>query len=281
MSFRYGSGGWRAVALSAALIALVASGAEAATLPASAFVLPVPSHEPAHLLAEEAAAQTQAAESGKPSVLPNVARSLVLPGWGALHAGYRNVGLAFLVADAALWATVAVSAGQGSMRIHSSFDTAQLYAGIDLESRDDEFRKRVSNYSSSDEYNRLVVMREAASLYYGDFASYEAYIDRHSLKGADTWNWTDQQQWDHYRALRKSSERAYQRARFAAAGLIVNRFAAAIVSSRLTPKSAKVAMHEPTTGEGLAFGPVEWTIAASAERPLDFHHRLSWVIPLE
>jgi hypothetical protein len=280
MSFRYRLRSWRALGLSAALVAC-ASGAQASSLPASAFVLPLPSHEPAQLLAQEAAAQTQAAESEKPSVLPNVARSLVIPGWGAMHAGYRNVGLAFMVADAALWATVAVSSGQGSMRIHSSFDTAQLYAGIDLESRDDNFRKLVSNYASSDEYNRLVVMREAASLYYGDFASYTAYIDRHSLKGADTWNWTDQAQWDTYRALRKTSERAYQRARFAVAGLIVNRFAAAIVSSRLTPKGAKVAMHPATTGEGLAVGPVEWTIASSADQPLDFHHRLSWVIPLE
>jgi len=271
----------RALGASAALIALVATCGQASSLPTSALALPLPAHEPSQLLAQEAAAQTQAAESGKPSVLPNVARSLVIPGWGALHAGYRNVGLAFIVADAALWATVAVSSGQGSMRIHSSFDTAELYAGIDLRSRDDDFRKLVSNYSSSDEYNRLVVMREAASLYYGDFASYEAYIDRHSLKGADTWNWTDPSQWDTYRALRKTSERAYQRARFAVAGLIVNRFAAAIVSSRLTPKSAKVSMHSATTGEGLAVGPVEWTIASSADRPLDFHHRLSWVIPLE
>jgi len=280
MSCRYRSRRWRALGLSVAILAL-ASGAEASTLPASSFILPVPSHEPAQLLAQEAATEAHEAESGKPSVLPNVARSLVIPGWGAMHAGYRNVGLAFMVADAALWATVAVSSGQGSMRIHSSFDTAELYAGVDLSGRDDDFRKLVSNYSSSDEYNRLVVMREAASLYYGDFASYTAYIDRHSLKGADTWNWTDQNQWDTYRALRKTSERAYQRARFAAAGLIVNRFAAAIVSSRLTPKGAKVSMHPATTGEGLAVGPIEWTIGSSAERPLDFQQRLSWVIPLE
>jgi hypothetical protein len=237
--------------------------------------MPIASHR-----LEEKAAPAEESPS-KPGNLANVGRSLVLPGWGAMHAGYRNVGLAFLTVDAALWTTLAVSSAQGSLRLHSSFDTAELYAGIDVSGKDDNFRKLVSTYQSSDEYNRLVVMRDAAALYYGNFAAYTAYIDNHSLKGSDTWNWQDQSQWDTYRALRKVSESAYQRARFAAAGLIINRVTAAIVSSRLTPRSSKVSMHEATSGDGFAVGPVEWTIAATPDRPLDVRQRLSWVIPLE
>src|SRR5258705_8090478 len=112
-------------------------------------------------------------------------------------------------------------------------------------------------------------MRDAAALYYGDFGSYTSYIDRHSLKGADTWNWQDQTQRSAYQDLRRSSERAYQTARFAAAGLIVNRIVSAIVASRMSPAKEKVAIHDATSGEGFAVGPMEWTIASTPERPLD------------
>jgi hypothetical protein len=287
MPFWLRPGAWRALCASAAALALAASTAGAITqtdpgaLPSSALALPLPPSDLSRRLGDETAPPTQQTQSKKPSNLGDVGRSLVLPGWGSLHQGHRNVGLAFLVVEAGLWTTVAVSAGQGGMRINSSFDTAQLYAGIDLRAHDDNFRKLVANYQSSDEYNRLVVYRDAAALYYGDFADYTAYIDRHSLKGADTWNWQDTNQWTNYQELRRSSERAYQRARFAAAGLIVNRIAAAIVASRMTPRAEKVAIHEATSGEGFAVGPVEWTIASTPDRPLDLHHRIAWVIPLE
>jgi len=287
MSFRQRPGKWRALCASAAVLALSVCPAGAETLPASsalpssALALALPAADPSARLADETAPPTEQSESKKPSNLGDVGRSLVLPGWGALHQGHRNVGLAFLVVEAGLWTTVAVSSGQGSMRRASFEETAQLYAGIDLKSHDDNFGKLVSNYQSSDEYNRLVVMRDAASLYYGDFGSYTAYIDRHELKGSDTWNWQDQTQWAAYQDLRRSSERAYQTARFAAAGLIVNRIVAAIVASRMSPAPEKVAIHEASSGEGFAVGPVEWTIASTPQRPLDFRQRLAWVIPLE
>jgi hypothetical protein len=277
---------WRALCASAAALTLSACSAVAETahgLPASALALPLPAGDPGKRLADETAPPTNQdkTETKKPSNLADVGRSLVLPGWGSLHQGHRNVGLAFLAVEAGLWTTVAVASGQGSMRLHSSEQTAQLYAGIDLASHDDNFKKLVSNYQSSAEYNRLVVMRDAAALYYGDFADYTAYIDRHSLTGADSWNWQDLNQWGVYQDLRRSSERAYQTARFAAAGLIVNRIVAAIVSSRMSPAQQKVALHEPISGEGFAVGPVEWTVAATPDHPLDFRQRLAVVLPLE
>src|SRR5215831_1060743 len=269
---------WRALFVSTALLVCAPA---ARALPSSSLALPLPAADLSQRLAEETVAPASESESKKPSNLGEVGRSLVLPGWGALHAGHRNVGLAFLVVEASLWTTVAVSSGQGGMRTHSFEQTAQIYAGIDLTQHDENYRKLVSSYQSSDEYNRLVVYRNAAALYYGDFASYTAYINTHSLTGANSWNWEDLDQWAHYQDLRRSSERAYQRARFAAAGLIVNRIVAAIVSSRMAPASSKVAARAATSGEGFAFGPVEWTIASSPEHPLDLHHRLAWVIPLE
>lgn len=287
MIFRQRAGAWRALCASASVLVLSTCAARAETwrapgaLPSSALALPLPAPDPGVRLAQETVPPVGQAEAKKQSELANAGRSLLLPGWGSLHQGHRNLGLAFLAVEAGFITTLAVSSGQGSMRSESSIETAQLYAGIDLKSHDDNFRKLVSNYQSSDEYNRLVVMRDAAALYYGDFASYTAYIDRHSLKGADTWNWQDETQWGVYQDLRRSSERAYQTARFAAAGLIVNHVVSAIVASRMHPVQQKVALHEARSGEGFAVGPMEWTVASLPEHPLEFRQRLAWVIPLE
>src|SRR5215831_2992205 len=155
MSLRQRRGVWRTLCASAAALSLSAFSATAETargLPASALALPLPASDLSKRLADETAPPTNQSESKHPGNLGDVGRSLVLPGWGALHQGHRNVGLAFLAVEAGLWTTVAVASGQGSMRAHSSVETAQLYAGIDLDAHDDHFKKLVNNYQSSDEY---------------------------------------------------------------------------------------------------------------------------------
>ena len=246
----------------------------------SALALPLPPADPMARLADAApAGGAVAAPASHTHVVPNVLRSLALPGWGALAAGHRNVGLSFLVAEAALWTTVGVSVGQGRLRRGSSEQSAEIYADFDLKAHDDRFRKLLSNYRSSDEYNRLVIYREAAALYYGDVTRYNDYIDTHSLKGADAWNWQSDEQWERYRQLRRASERAFQRARFAAAGALVNRVAAAIVSSRLSPSSGTAT--RAAGDEGVALGHWEWSVEQPGKSPLALKHRLAWVLRFE
>lgn len=265
----------------ATLVLALASPCAAEGLAPSAFALPVGS-EPHQAASKTDGIDSTAATSAEPShrkVLPDVLRSLALPGWGALHSGHRDIGLAFLAAEAALWTTVGVSVGQGRLRRGSSEDVAQVYAGIDLDAHDDSYRKLVSNFRSSDEYNQLVVYREAAALYYGDYQRFNDYIDTHSLSGANSWNWESDEQWEQYRKLRRASERAFQRARFAAAGALVNRVAAAIVSSRLSaPASPSAAA---SSDEAMALGPIEWSVEPVGGEALSFRHRLSWVLHFE
>jgi hypothetical protein len=229
-------------------------------------------------LAERLASAPDPAKPASParrSVAPEVLRSLALPGWGAWNAGHRDVGMGFLALEGAIWSTVAVSIGQGRLRRGSSEDTALLFAGINLDSHADRFRKYVSNFRSSEEYNRLVVAREAASLYYGDFEKYNQYIDEHSLQGADAWSWQSDEEWSRYRQLRRSSERAFQRARFAAGAAVVNRVAAAIVSARLSRKSPSTSAVSSTT-DALALSHVEWSVEPGTG--LGLVHRLAWVL---
>ena len=196
------------------------------------------------LLAGDTMARLQEAAAAEPSEsgsrhgrLSDVGRSLVLPGWGQLHAGYRTLGFAFLATEAVIWTAFAVNTAKGEMRKDSYEETARLYAGIDLNAVDEEFRALIGQYYSSDEYNRLVVYRDAAALYYGDFENYDRYIEENSLSGSETWSWGTEADIMRYGSQRRSSENAFHDAQFVAALAIVNRVASAIVAARLAPRT--------------------------------------------
>lgn len=247
----------------------------AITIGQDRLALALPPADPALRLAQAPIATSAEGASGSaPARRPVAAvlRSLALPGWGAWHEGHRDIGLGFVALEAAAWSVFGVSVGEGHLRRGSSEETAALYAGIDLTSHDDRFRKLVSGFRSSDEYNRLVIYRDAASLYYGDPENYNRYIEEHSLKGSDTWAWESDEQWERYRDLRRTSERAFQRARFAAAAALVNRVAAAVVASRLSRKAApEVGAAEPPADHGH----LEWSVDPLGAQGIE--HRLSWV----
>src|SRR5688572_7701425 len=114
-------------------------------------------------------------------------RSLTVPGWGQASLGRKRSATVFALAESGVWASFVSFRIQESLRRRSSESTAQLFAGIDLEGRDEEFRRIVGIYPSSEEYNRLVVYRDAANLHYDDPEAYRAYIRDHEITGQDSW----------------------------------------------------------------------------------------------
>lgn len=254
-----------AAALLSSLLVLAPLRAAGAT--ASPLALALPEENDRIALAAESTPEPAIgdADASKPRG-SDIWRAAVVPGWGQWRAGYRETAFAFLAIDVAAWTTLAVSMGQGHLRRGSSEETAASFAGIDLTSVDDSFRKRASDYPSSDEYNRLVVMRDAASLYYGDFESYNRYIDENSLQGDETWTWESEETWDRYRRERRTSESAFQRARYAGALLIVNRVASTIVATRLTPKPSAVHAAAPPAPPRTQ---LVWGLGASAGGALE------------
>ena len=217
----------------------------------------------------EAEAAAAAEEGPHRGHLSDVGRSLVLPGWGQLHAGYRTLGYVFLAAEAAIWTGFAVSVVKGEKRKDTYEETAQLFAGIDLNQVDEEFRTLVGQYESSDEYNRLVVYRDAAALYYGDFENYNRYIDENSLTGAETWQWSSTQKFEQYSTERRSSEGAFHDAQFMVGLAVVNRVASAIVASRLTPRET-----EPEGEAKAVSSRPRWGFAVGPNG--DLEPRLAW-----
>ena len=155
-------------------------------------------------------------------------QSLTVPGWGQVTTGHPRAATTFYLIETGIWVSFAAFEIQEGMRMESSVRTAKLYAGINLDGRSDEYRRIVGSYPSSDEYNRLVVYRDAANLYYNDPAAYRAYIAAHEITGSNGWNWVDPDSYARYSAQRKSSQKAGLRANTALALALANRLISAI-----------------------------------------------------
>ena len=171
-----------------------------------------------------------------PMLSPERARillqSLTVPGWGQVTVGRNGAAKVFFLAETAIWASFIAFQVQEQMRRDSYELTARLHAGIDLNGRDEEFRRIVGNYLSSDDYNQFVVYRDAANLHYDDPEAFRAYVAAHELKGADAWHWANENDALRYRSQRKDSQRAEQRSNTAVALAVVNRFVSAVHAMR-------------------------------------------------
>jgi hypothetical protein len=159
-------------------------------------------------------------------------RSLTVPGWGQATLGRRHAAAIFGVTELGIWSAFTAFRVQQIMRAESYTRTAKIFAGIDVSGRDEEFRRIVGAFTSSDEYNLLVVSRDAANLYmqdvdHPDMAGYRAYIAAHSLTGSNSWSWADDASFRRYRSQRKDASRANVRANSMLAAAIAERLVSA------------------------------------------------------
>lgn len=164
-------------------------------------------------------------------------RSLTVPGWGQATIGRRHAAGVFALAETGVWTAFTAFEIQQAMRRQTYERTARIDAGIDLSGRDDEFRRIVGAFTSSAEYNLLVVARDAANLYmqditHPDMAGYRAYIAAHSLTGKDSWNWADYDSFVRYQHERRNAQRAALRANTALGLAIANRLVSALHAAR-------------------------------------------------
>ncbi len=186
-------------------------------------------------------------------------RSLTVPGWGQATVGRRHAAAFFGTAELGIWTAFTAFRIQEALRAESYQNTARLFAGIDVSGRDEEFRRIVGAFSSSDQYNLLVVARDAANLYMTDpyhpnMPAYWAYIAQHSLTGSNAWHWSDEASFARYRTQRKQAQRAAMRANTALSIAIVNR----LVSAAQVVRGA---------GRGAPGARTSWNIDVTPGRP--------------
>ena len=165
-------------------------------------------------------------------------RSLTMPGWGQATLGHRTAGTVFGVLEAGVWGTFSAFKIQQKLRTDASMTTARLFAGVDLRNKDEEFRRIVGFFASSDEYNQLVVARDAANQFYDNPAAYRDYIAKHSIGGDLAWSWQDQTSFLRYSAQRKDAHRAALRANTALACAIGNRILSVLHTARIAGRKA-------------------------------------------
>ena len=195
-------------------------------------------------------------------------RSLTVPGWGQATLGNRTSAKAFLLTEAGIWGSFVSFRVQEALRRQTYVTTARLFAGIDLKGRDEEFRRIVGVYPSSDDYNLYVVRRDAANQFLGhqdpnddDVAGYWQYIADHELKGKDTWAWDGPESFRDYTEQRKLTRRAALRANAMLGLAIANRLLSAVLAARHAGAPAPAAHSwnlecgpHPSDPEALAVG---------------------------
>ena len=172
-------------------------------------------------------------------------RSLLIPGWGQLATGHKTQAAVFFGLEVATWTSYATFRRQGALRRDSYFDTARLFAGIDLADVPESYRKLLGQYRSSDVYNQYVVLREAA-YFYEDPTERAQYIASRSIPDANAWSWGDSyDEFLRYKEQRRSSEHAFKNAQYTLGFAIINHVVSAIAAAR-------TASHHPAESE--AFG---------------------------
>jgi hypothetical protein len=159
-------------------------------------------------------------------------QSLTVPGWGQATMGHSTAATVFGLIETGIWAGFVSFRIQETMREGTYLTTARLFAGIDLSGKDDEYRRTVGEFASSEEYNRLVVYRDAANLYYDDPVKYREYIAEHEIKGSDAWAWDSYASFQRYGEERKQTRRAGLRANSMLGLAVANRLLSAIHAAR-------------------------------------------------
>lgn len=170
-------------------------------------------------------------------------QSLTIPGWGQATLGHHTAAKVFATIELGIWVSFAAFKTQEAMRTDSYVRTAKVYAGIDLSGHDESFRRIVGQYPNSADYNLFVVYRDAANLYYGDPAAMTAYINTHSIGGADAWVWPSPESYALYQDQRKSAQRAGLRSNTALALAVANRIVSALLAAREAGSPSPHASH--------------------------------------
>ena len=170
-----------------------------------------------HFQVQQSSSLTEALNTDQKSPKTAFLRSLVFPGWGHLYAGSQHFsrGALHVGADAALIGSI-FGFNIRANRIENDFITyANLYAGINLDSRDRSFRLAVGDFNSLDDYNDYQLRTR----------NWNRLIDD---TPDNRWNWPDSESRFKYRDMRSDADRIRSQIPALAGIMVVNRIISAI-----------------------------------------------------
>ncbi|HEX9934644.1 MAG TPA: hypothetical protein VGB38_05545 [bacterium] len=153
--------------------------------------------------------------------------SLMLPGAGEYYAGSTKMGNAFLCTEIALWGCYAMFRAYGDCREQDYKLFAAAHAGVDLNGKDPAFFVNVEDHSSLTDYNDLrLKQRYWEALYPEDQTHF--------------WKWDSDASRLRFKALRLSSDRAYNRALIVVGAIVANHIVSGIDAVRVAKKKERL-----------------------------------------
>jgi hypothetical protein len=162
--------------------------------------------------------------SGRKSTTKAMFLSLLLPGAGELYAENATGSRIFLGLEGSIWAGYFAFRTYGSWKKNDYKGYAALHAGVNLDSKTDDYFENITYYDTRDQYNQF------ARLYHGADATIYPENDFWN------WNWDSQDSKGRFRDLRNQSKTAYRRALFMVGLAAVNRIVSVLDAARSVKK---------------------------------------------
>ena len=152
------------------------------------------------------------------SVLLAGVLSAILPGMGEWYAGDFGSGAISLSADGLLWMSYAGMKLQSKWIRDDARTAAVQNAQAQMAGKDAAFEVNIGNYMTTDEYNQAMLRNRQYDQVYSSPSS--------------QWQWQSEQLRSDYRGMRIRSDEWNNNAKFAIAGLVVNRIVSVFAAAR-------------------------------------------------
>ena len=184
------------------------------------------------------------------------ATSAILPGTGELALGKTTQGAIMLGADILVWSSFFALEKEKDNLTDTYKQYAKVYAGAP-ENMPASYYQNLQNYISSDDFNRYqeLFARNYYLIYSYNPEGYEEYILANTYSDEEGWSWQNQTYQNHYKKLRRRTQKAKIYQNLSVGALLLNRVVS-VIDVSLTNQKAKEPLSiyfTPTSNNGLMF----------------------------
>lgn len=174
----------------------------------------------------------------KKSIPKAMMYSIMVPGWGDFYAGNKGTGKVLMGVEIGIWLGYFGFEYYGNIQKRNYILYAHENAETNFSRKEEDYYDAVEVYRTSEDYNTYI-REEARDLYPDSPEMQNKYVQEHGYFGKDAWEWKQDDIFMRYRKLRISTRKTFQRALFMTGFAILNRFCAAVTSSRNVHKYNK------------------------------------------
>ncbi|HOD60425.1 MAG TPA: hypothetical protein PKH17_06755 [Candidatus Syntrophosphaera sp.] len=184
------------------------------------------------------------------------AASAILPGTGELALGKTTRGAIMLSTDILVWSSFFALEKEKDNLTDTYKQYAVVYAGA-KSGMPESYYQNLQNYISSDDFNRYeeLFARNYYLIYSYNPEGYEEYILANTYSDEESWSWQNQTYQDHYKKLRRRTQKAKIYQNLSIGALVLNRVVSVIDVSLINKKTNRPLSiyFTPTSNNGLMF----------------------------